>query len=171
VLDPEEIINVYLDVRLYENLLGEKFEFELSDKDKDNGFLTIEKHNDYTALYTIKRKDFNAFKDGLITSRKNIFDDYATNFKDYSIEKVEYNNAITEIKVTVDRNVYNPKMANRDKAYVNAYNTISGCGRNATLYHMYYLENIEKCTVTVMDLSGNLLETRVFPDRILEDLK
>ena len=170
-LNPDEIIKVYLDVRLYENLLGEKFEFKLRDKDKENGFLTIEKHNDFTALYTIKRKDFNVFKEGLLLSRKSIFDDYYKNNDANSIKKVEYNSNITEITVTVDRKVYNPKIFSRDKAYVRAYNTISGCGRNATLYHMYYLENVEKCTVTVMDLSGNLLETRVFPDEILEDIK
>ncbi len=170
-LDPEEVIRVYLDVRLYKNLLGEEFEFALSEKDTEKGFLTVKKHDDNTAVFTIKRKDFNAFKEGLLSSRKSIFDDYSKNSDKYSVKKVEYNSDITQITVTVDRTVYNPKISSRDKEHIDASNTISGCGRNATMYHMYNLGEIEKCTVTVKDLGGNLLETRVYPDKVLEELR
>ena len=169
--DPEEIIKVYLDVKLYKNLLGEEFEFELSKEDAEKGFLTVKKIDDNTAVFTIKRKDFNAFKEGLLSSRKNIFDGYNNNSDKHSVKKVEYNSDITQITVTVDRNIYNPKIFSSEKAYINAYNTVSCCGRNATMYHMYNLGEIEKCTVTVKDLGGNLLETRVYPDKILEELR
>ncbi len=170
-LDPEEIIRVYLDVRLYKNLLGEEFEFTLSKEDTEKGFLTVKKYDDNTAVFTMKRRDFIAFKEALLSSRKNIFDGYSKNIEKHSVKKVEYNSDITQITVTVDRNVYNPKIYSRDKAYINAYNTVSGCGRNAVMYHMYNLGEIEKCTVTVKDLGGNLLETRVYPDKVLEELR
>ncbi len=171
LLDPEEIINVYLDVRLYKNLHGKEFKFKLTKQYEKNGFLSVKKHDDNTAVFTIKRKDYITFKEDYLSSRKDILDDYQKNNKKHCVEKVEYNENVTEIVVTVDKAVYSPEVSFVSKSYIKAFNTISGSGRNATMYHMYYLEGVSKCTVTVKDLDGSLLETRVYPDIILEELK
>ena len=171
LLNQEEIINVYLDLRLYKSLLGEEFDFSLSQRDKDKGFLSVNKYDDNTAVFTIKRKDFIKFKEDYRSSRKRILDDYRKNNEKYCVEKVEYNESITEIVVTVDKAVYTPEISYINQEYINAFNTISGSGRNAIMYHMYHLGEIPKCTVTVKDLNGNILETRVYPDEILEEFK
>ncbi len=171
VLNPEEVIKVNLDVSLYENLICQKFEFSLSEAQKLDNFITLTKNDDGNAVFTIKRKDYNSFKKALLDSRKDIFEGYNEAAAENNIVRVEYNADITSITVYVDKNVYNPEIKINPE-YLKAYNCISGCGRNATLYHMYYLEKIEKCTVTVKDeKSGEIIETQTYPNIIKESLK
>ena len=172
VLNPDDVIKVKLDVSLYENLIYQKFEFSLTEAQKQDEFITLEKSDDGNAVFTIKVKDYNSFKKQLLASRKDIFESYNNGAEENNIIRVEYNKDITSITVYVDKAVYNPQIKEKTPEYLKAYNCISGCGRNATLYHMYYLDKIEKCTVTVKDeKSGEIIETRVYPDIIKESLK
>lgn len=166
-LDPEEIINVNLDVELYEILLCEEFEYTLTQRQKKDGFISISKAEGNKAVFTIKRKDYNSFKNQLLSSRKDIFELYNEKSSDNCIVKVEYNPTITEITVTVNKNVYNPQIDISSNEYLKAYNCITGCGRNATLYHMYSLGETEKCIVTVKDYtSGSVIQTLTYPNML-----
>ena len=169
VLNPEEIIKVNLDVNLYEKLICEEFKFSLTERQKHDNFLSLKKADDGNAVFTMKREDFDAFKKELLSSRIDIFNNYNENADENSIAKVQYNADITEITVYVDKTVYNPKIDSITPQYLKAYNCISGCGRNATIYHMYNLGEIKKCTVTVKDeISNSVIETRVYPDILKE---
>ena len=166
--DPEEIISVNYNTQIEEALFGMPFDYELSEKDKERGFISVEKKDDNVAVYKIKRKDYEAFISELGTYKKEIFDKF-NNQSDSAIKSVSYNESLTEIVISVDREDYENVSYENDSNYWEIVNCSIGCGNNVSQYHCFSTGEFRECEIKIVDNNtGDVLRTDKYPEALLK---
>ena len=167
--DPEEIIEVNYNPKILEYLLQMPYDYKLTDTQIEKGFLTVEKQDNGMAVMTIKRKDYEAYINELIASRKEIFNKY-NDISETLITSVTYNDDLTEITVKVDKADYeNNTYENGISPNLYILNVFRGCGTNASLYLAYSEGDFKQCNVKLIDaITGETLKSDTYPQTLFD---
>ena len=137
---------------------GEKFDYVLTEEQKENGFTNIKKNEDGSATYTIKKKNYEKYIKELREAAKQGIDELTKDGSFASIKSITYNNNLSKITITADKN-----------SFENGLDSLSvfSCGLASIMYQMFDIDAPGKCTVEVKDsATGEIFQTTVYPDAL-----
>lgn len=166
---PDDIITFEVDISQYNDSLKYLIPNTLTDDMKEKGFISIETNEEGVIVNTIKRKDYEEYREILKQTRVDIFEGYNSpdgdKYSEY-ISEVQYNEDLTEITIICDKVGYDEGSFEYGSAYNEISNCFSGCVNNTAIYQVYNIHNKSgKWTVRLKDkISGEIFLEEVYPD-------
>ncbi len=146
--------------------MGEDFDYTLTQEQIDNGFTKVEKQEDGSAVYTIKKEKYDIFIKDLRQTTKESLQEVANLLSENgntSIRKMSSSSDFERITFEVDKQQYIEGMS-MDSIYV------MSCGLTSCMYQMFDINSTGKCKIEIKDVdSGEIFKTIIYPDEMQED--
>lgn len=128
----------------------------LTDEQKENGFTKIEKNNDGSITYTIKKSAYKTFIYDLKTEARNGIDEIMNSGNYSSIKNITYNDNFSEITIMVDKSLFENSIDSL---------AILSCRITSIMYQNFDIDSPKKCTITIKDFTtGEIIQTETYPE-------
>lgn len=130
---------------------------ELTDEQKEKGFLKAKVNGDGSVTYTIKKTAWEEMvKEMKIDLEKSIAEITSSDSLP-EIKKIDYNNDFSKFKIAVDKSLYEKEF---DHTFFMSLYIASG-------YYQKFTQNIPKCTFEIIDVNTHdVLDAIVYPDAL-----
>lgn len=155
----KNIISNTVEIKLAKEMIDlfiEDFDYTLTQEQKENGFTEIEKNEDGSATYTIKKKDYDIFLKDYKETVKQGIDEISKNETFVSIKSITYNDDFSKIVINAEKD----KFENSLDAM-----TIMTCGVSSCMYQMFDVNAPGNCFIEVKDVNtGEVFKTAKYPE-------
>ena len=138
------------------SLLGDNFDYSLTEEQKEKGFIGVKKNEDGSATYTIKKKDYKVFLSEYKKTAMQGIDELTKDGNLPSVKSITYNDDLSKITIIAER-----------ESFENGFDSmvVMSCGLASSMYQMFDLNSNGKCTVEVKDsTTGEVFQTAKYPD-------
>lgn len=140
------------------DFMGEDYDYTLTEEQKQNGFTKVEKADDGSAVFTIKKKDYDAFIKDMHQNTVESFQEMGNTLQGSSITNISYSQKFDKIILTVNKDKFENGL---DGMYV------TSIGLTSIMYQMFDIEAKGKCTIDIQDKdTGEIFKTVVYPDEL-----
>ena len=140
-------------------LMGEDYDYILTEEQKENGFTSVKRADDGSAIFTIKKEDYDKFIKDLQKTTVEAINDTAEMISeqgDSSIKNIKYSQDFEQIIVYADKAKFN-------ESFDNLY--IYSVGLTACMYQMFDINSKGKCTIDITDKeTKEVFKTVIYPD-------
>lgn len=139
--------------------MGEDYDYTLTSEQKENGFTDVKKNDDGSAVFTIKKEDYDKFiKELEETTKASIKEtiNLISQQGNSSIKSIKYQTNFEKITVYAEK----VKFGN---GFDNLY--IYSVGLTACMYQMFNINSDGKCIIDIVDVNTKeVFKTIVCPD-------
>ena len=147
-----------LEISLPLSLMEEGTTSELTQEEKNNGFLTKTVTGD-EIKYTIKKSRYNAFMEDYKQTVEDSLNELVTSGDYPSVREIQNADDFGEITILVDKAAYESSFTDRF--------IILGAGLSGCLYKAFAVNSYKTCTVIVKDkTTGEELSRTTYPDAL-----
>lgn len=145
------------------SLMGEDYDYTLTEEEKANGFTDVKKKADGSAEFTIKKEKYEIFIKELKKSTVKSIKETIASISEQgnaSIKNIKYRSDLGQISVYVDKPQFNEVF---DALYINTV------GLTACMYRMFDINCNGECIIDLIDTNTNkVYETIICPDDIFQ---